>query len=145
MPLWTNADHLLARYSIADNQETDPNQFPALKYQSLGSRAQNLAFSETHMFGSRWLNEARASYYRDYFLFSAILGGTDFLTPAGITGYETTQVTPSFPYITLSGYSAFNGSGSGDFPKSNRIRTWQYADTVSYTAGKHEVRFGGQM
>ena len=141
----TSADHLLARYSIADNQETDPNQFPALKFQSLGSRAQNLAFSETHMFGSRWLNEARASYYRDYFLFSSILGGTDFLTPAGITGYETTQVTPSFPYITMSGYSAFNGSGSGDFPKSNRIRTWQYADTVSYTAGKHEVRFGGQM
>ena len=58
---------------------------------------------------------------------------------AGITGYEQTQVTPSFPYITMSGYSAFNGSGSGNFPKSNRIRTWQYADTVSYTSGKHEV------
>jgi hypothetical protein len=141
----TGADHLLGRYSIADNQETDPNQFPALKFQSLGSRAQNLAFSETHLFGNHWLNEARASYYRDYFLFSAILGGTDFIGPAGITGYQTTQVTPSFPYITLSGYSAFNGSGSGDFPKSNRIRTWEYADTGSYTNGKHEVRFGGQM
>ena len=141
----TGADHLMGRYSIADNQETDPNQFPALKSQALHSRAQNLAFSETHLFGTKWLNEARASYYRDYFLFSAILPGTNFVQQAGITGYEQTQVTPSFPYITMSGYSAFNGSGSGNFPKSNRIRTWQYADTVSYTNGKHEVRFGGQM
>jgi hypothetical protein len=141
----TNADHLMGRYSIADNQETDPNQFPDLKFQSLHSRAQNLAFSETHTFGAHWLNEARAGYYRDYFLFSAILAGTDYLSEAGITGYELTQVTPSFPYITMSGYSAFNGSGSGNFPKSNRIRTWQYADTVSYTNGKNEVRFGAQM
>jgi hypothetical protein len=141
----TGADHLMGRYSIADNQEVDPNQFPALKTQSLHSRAQNLAFSETHTFGAHWLNEARAGYYRDYFLFSAILGGTNYLSQAGITGYELTQVTPSFPYITMSGYSAFNGSGSGNFPKSNRIRTWQYADTVSYTSGKNEVRMGAQM
>ena len=74
----TGTDHLMGRYSIADNQEADPNQFPALKTQSLHSRAQNLAFSETHTFGAHWLNEARAGYYRDYFLFSAILGGTNY-------------------------------------------------------------------
>lgn len=141
----TSKDHLLARYSIADNEETDPNQFPALKFQSLGSRAQNLAFSETHTFGSHWLNEARASYYRDYFLFSPILAGTNYTQEAGITGFEETEQSPSFPYISLSGYSSFNGSGNGDFPKSNRIRTWQYADTLSYTNGRHEIRMGGQM
>ncbi|HEV2273174.1 MAG TPA: carboxypeptidase regulatory-like domain-containing protein [Acidobacteriaceae bacterium] len=141
----TGSDHLMGRYSIADNQETDPNPFPALKLQALHSRAQNIAFSETHLFGNRWLNEARASYYRDYFLFGAILQGTNYLQQAGITGYEQTQITPSFPYITMSGYTAFTGSGSGNFPKSNRIRTWEYADTVSYENGKHEVRLGGQM
>ena len=141
----TAADQLSARYSIADNQETDPNAFPALKSESLSSRAQNFAFSETHLFSSKWLNEGRASYYRDYFLFGGILEGTNYVGQAGITGYEQTQVTPSFPYITLSGYTAFNGSGNGDFPKANRIRTWEYADTASYTSGKHEVSFGAQM
>lgn len=139
------SDHLLGRYSIANNQETDPNQFPALKTQSLYSRAQNLAFSETHLFGSHWLNEARASYYRDYFLFSAILAGTDFDTQAGIQGYSVVDQRPSFPYITLSGYSAFNGSGNGNNPKSNRIRTWEYTDNLNYTKGKHDIKFGGQM
>jgi hypothetical protein len=140
-----STDHLLARYSIADNQETDPNQYPALKTQSLYSRAQNLAFSESHLINSRWLNEARASYYRDYFLFSAILAGTNFDQQAGIQGYDVVDQSPSFPYITLSGYSAFNGSGNGNNPKSNRIRTWQYADTLSYTKGKHQLSIGGQM
>lgn len=141
----TSSDHLFGRYSIADNQETDPNQFPALKTQSLGSRAQNLAFGETHSFGSHWLNQAMASYYRDYFLFSPILAGTNYTAGAGITGFEETEKSPSFPYISLSGYSSFNGSGNGDFPKSNRIRTWEYSDTVGYTAGKHDISFGGQM
>ncbi|HEV2484078.1 MAG TPA: TonB-dependent receptor [Terracidiphilus sp.] len=141
----TKTDHMFARYSIANNQETDPNQFPALKFQSLESRAQNVAFSETHLFGNHWLNEASASYYRDYFLFSAILAGTNYTLNAGITGYQAVEASPSFPYITLAGYSAFNGSGNGDNPKSNRIRTWQYADTVNYTSGKHDIKFGGQM
>ena len=141
----SNTDHLLGRYSIANNQETDPNQFPALKTQSLASRAQNAAFSESHVFNARWINEARASYYRDYFLFSQILPGTNFDDEAGIQGYDVVDQSPSFPYITLSGYSAFNGSGNGNNPKSNRIRTWEYADTLSYTKGKHELSIGGQM
>lgn len=141
----TANDQLMGRYSIANNQETDPNQFPALKTQSLGSRAQNLAFSETHTFGPHWLNELTASYYRDYFLFSPILAGTNYTAGAGITGFEETEKSPSFPYISLSGYSSFNGSGNGDFPKSNRIRTWEYADTASYTRGKHDISFGAQM
>jgi hypothetical protein len=138
-------DHLFGRYSIVDNSEQDPNQFPALKYQDLSSRAQNIALGETHIFNEHWLNELRIGYYRDYFLFSGILMGTDFETAAGVTGYEQTQINPSFPYLTLSGYSSFNGSYSGNFPKSNRVQTRQYADTVSYNKGKHEVRFGFQM
>jgi hypothetical protein len=87
----------------------------------------------------------RYGYYRDYFLFSGILTGTDYDTNAGILGYQQEEVEPSFPWITMSGYSSFNGSYDGNFPKQNRIQTWQYADTVSYTKGKHNVKFGGQM
>lgn len=141
----SSTDNLMGRYSVADNQEQDPNQFPALGFQSLHSRAQSVAFSETHTLGNYWLNEARAGYYRDYFLFGGILTGTDFNAAAGITGYEQTQIQPSFPYITMSGYSAFNGSYSGNFPKQNRIQTWQYADSLNYSHGKHNVKFGLQL
>jgi hypothetical protein len=141
----TAKDQLMGRYSVADNLEQDPNQFPKLGFQNLHSRAQNVAVSETHIINDHWLNEVRAGYYRDFFLFSGILSGTNFDSEAGITGYEQTQITPSFPWITMSGYSSFNGSFSGNFPKQNRIQTWQYADTLSYSKGKHEIKLGGQL
>lgn len=138
-------DHLMGRYSITDNDEIDPNQFPALARQSLHSRAQNIALTEAHTFGAKFLNEARFGLYKDIFLFGAVLPGTNFIGEAGITGFEQTQISPSFPYITLSGYSAFNGSGQNNLPKSNRIRTWQYGDTVSYNTGQHEIQIGAQL
>lgn len=141
----TQADHLMGRYSIADNQEADPNQYPALGVQPLHSRAQNAALTWTHLFGPRFLNEARFGYYRDYFLFGAVLPGTNYDQEAGITGFEQTQLSPSFPLITLSGFSGFNGSGSNSLPKANRIRTWEYSEALTYTTGKHNIKFGGQL
>ena len=141
----TSRDHLMGRYSITDNDEVDPNQFPTLGLQPLHSRAQNIAVTESHVLGAKFLNEAKFGLYKDIFLFGAVLPGTNYLAQAGITGFEQTQLQPSFPYITLSGYSAFNGSGQNNLPKSNRIRTWQYDDTVTYTSGQHEVQAGVQF
>lgn len=141
----TNADHLMSRYSVSDNQESDPNQYFTLGIQSLHSRAQNLAITETHVFNPHWINELRLGYYRDYFLFGAVLPGTNFLQQAGITGFEQTQLDPSFPLVNVTGYTGFSGSGSNSLPKANRIRTWQYTDSVSYSNGKHEMKFGAQL
>jgi hypothetical protein len=138
----TQRDHLVGRYSITDNDEEDPNQFKSLGVQALHSRAQNIALTETHTFGAKWLNEAKVALYKDIFLFGPVLAGTNYLANAGITGFEQTQLQPSFPYITITGGASFNGSGNGSLPKSNRIRTWQYGDTVTYSGGKHEVIMG---
>lgn len=138
----TAHDHLMGRYSIADNDEEDPNQYPALGVQALHSRAQNIALTEAHTFGAKWLNEAKFGLYKDIFLFGPVLAGTNYVAKAGITGFEQTQLQPSFPYITITGGASFNGSGNGSLPKSNRIRTWQYNDTVTYSSGKHEVVMG---
>ena len=141
----TEKDSLMARYSIQDNQEGDPNQYPALGIQDLHSRAQSAALTWTRVSTGRWLNELRFGYYRDYFLFGAVLPGTNFDQQAGITGYEQTQLSPSFPLINITGYTGFSGSGSNNLPKSNRIRTFQYADAVSYSTGRHELKFGAQL
>ncbi len=45
------------------------------------------------------------------------------------------------PQVGISNYTAFNGQ-SGNYPKQNRIRSWQYVARSTYTSGKHEVRFG---
>ena len=141
----TEKDHLMGRYSIQDNVEMDPNQYPTLGIQNLHSRAQNVAFTWTRVFSPKLLNELRFGYYRDYFLFGAVLPGTNFDQQAGITGYEQTDLSPSFPLINLTGYTGFSGSGSNNLPKSNRIRTYEYADAITYNLGKHELKFGAQL
>jgi hypothetical protein len=141
----TDKDNLMGRYSIQDNLERDPNQYPALGIQDLHSRAQSVALTWTRVISAKWLNELRLGYYRDYFLFGAVLPGTNFDQMAGITGYEQTQLTPSFPSISFSGFTGFSGSGSNNLPKSNRIRTFQYADAASYSTGKHDMKFGAQL
>jgi hypothetical protein len=141
----TGKDHLMARYSIADNSESDPNPFPAIGQFALHSRGQSFVVGLTHIFNQHWLNEARASYYRSYFLFGTALPNTDIDGMAGIQGFETTSAIKSFPQINISGYAAYTGSPSDQRPKQNRIRDWQYHDGISYTHGKHAIKFGFEL
>jgi hypothetical protein len=141
----TEKDRLMARYSIADNSEADPNPFPAIGQFALHSRGQSAVISETHIFNPHWLNEARVAYYRSYFLFGTALPGTDIDKLAGIQGFDTTSSIRSFPQVNISGYSPFVGSPSDQRPKQNRIRDWQYHDGISYTNGKHDIKFGFEL
>lgn len=138
-------DHLMGRYSISNNRETDPNAFPGLGGFPLRSRGQNLVLRETHIFSPKWLTETQFSYYRSVFFFTSSLQGQDFNTPAGIQGVEGLS-PPQYlglPTLTISNYTGFNGqSGSSSYPKQNKIRSWQYVERATFSSGKHEVRFG---
>ncbi len=138
----TTKSHLMGRYSLVDNREQDPNPFPKLGAFPLRSRAQSVALALTHVFNSHWINEARFGYYRSIFLFGQALAGTNFTQDAGIKGFEEVNILPSFPLINIDGFAQFRGSGFDNRPKSNRIRTWQYADNLSYSAGKHGMKMG---
>ena len=137
--------NLMGRYSINDNNENDPNPFPTLGAFPLHSRSQNASMSLTHVFSPHWVNDTRVSYYRSIFLFGATLEGTNFNQQAGVQGFNDTTSIYSFPQITLTGYATFTGSPSDQRPKSNRIRNWQYADNVSWSTGKHSIKFGAEL
>jgi len=141
----TSATQISGRYSINNNDEDDPNQYTTLGTFPLHSRAQNATISLTHIFSPSWINEARASYYRSYFYFGGTLQGTNFNQQAGVKGFDDTTSIYSFPQITVTGYSTFTGSPSDQRPKQNRMRNWQYADSVSYSSGKHNVRIGAEL
>lgn len=144
----TAKDRLMGRYSIVNNTETLPDQFPALGLLDDHSRGQDLALALTHVFNPHWLNEARFGYYRMIFLFLPPLGGTNFSIPSGSDpgygGFEL-QGFNGFPQINISGYTGFDGAPSNNLPKSNHIRTFEYADAVSYFNGKHNMKFGMQL
>jgi hypothetical protein len=136
---------IMARYSINNNDESDPNPFTTLGTFPLFSRGQNATTSLTHVFSPRWVMDARMSYYRSYFLFGPTLGGTNFNQQAGVKGFDDTTSIYSFPEITLTGYATFNGSPFDQRPKSNRHKNWQYATNMSYSSGRHSIKFGAEL
>lgn len=141
---WTQADHLMGRYSISDNHETDPNAFVPMGSFPLKSRGQDPEIRWTHTFNPSWINEAQMSYYRSYFFFSTSFQGQNINDEAGIQGLDGLAPTQyvGFPGITISGYSNYTGASTNSYPKSNRLRSWQYVDRITHVAGKHDMRFG---
>ena len=140
------SDLVMARYSIADNREFNPNPFPALNGTDLHSQAQNTTLRWTHIFTPKLLNVAQGSYYNSPFLFGPVLAGFDLQSQAGVLGFNDPLITPvkSFPNINLSGYQGFQGSPSDQRPKSIIIHTWQFSDSMTYNLGRHELKFGAE-
>jgi hypothetical protein len=142
---YRTADHLMGRYSIADNREKDPNPYPAMGSFPLRSRAQNAQIRWTHVFNAKWINEAQVSYYRSLINFNTSLAGQNINSEAGIQGFDdlgTPQDYYNFPSISISNYSNFTGGSSGNVPKHNKLRSVQYRDNVTYVSGKHQIVFG---
>jgi hypothetical protein len=143
----TTSDHIMGRYTIANNQETDPNPYPAMGQFPLESRGQNVVVNWTHIFSPKWLNSAQVSYYRSLFTFTSSFQGQDINGQAGISGFEDLADTADkgFPTISISNYSTFTGASNSQYPKQNRIRSPQYADRVSYSSGKHDISAGFEL
>ena len=136
-------DRLMGRYSITNNRETDPNRFPLLGGFPLRSRGQNVVLRETHIFSPKWLAEAQFSYYRSVFFFNSSVAGQNLNAAAGIRGLEglSPDQYQGAPQLNITNYAPFDGQGA-NYPKQNKIRSWQYLVRGTYTSGKHEVRFG---
>jgi hypothetical protein len=140
-----STDQLVGRYSIADNRETDPNPYPAMGSFPLRSRAQNAQIRWTHVFNSKWLNEAQVSYYRSLIDFDTSLAGQNINDQAGIQGFDDLNTPASeynFPSISIANYSSYTGGSAGNVPKHNKLRSVQYRDNVTYVSGKNQIRFG---
>lgn len=120
------SDNLTGRY--IENRSNQTNVVSTLGFGNRFSGAQvlkdkNLAISETHVFNSNVLNEFRFSYIR-----------RDLDFP------ENDTVTPT---TTIGGLVVFGGANN--FPQSRITDNFQFADTVTYTAGRHTFKFGADI
>ncbi len=143
----TQNDRLMGRYSVGNNIEADPNPYPAMGDFPLRSRGQDVLIRETHIFSPKWINEAQASYYRSFFFFTSSLMGQNINDDAGVIGLD--GLAPAgyvgAPTLTVTSYSTFDGQSGNSYPKSNKIRSYQYLDRVSYVSGKHNLRLGYEL
>ncbi len=133
-------------YFFGNNTGT-VEDFPELqsKWRSdIHTRAQVVGGSWAWTPSPRWVNEARFGYNR---LYQPTLPG-DLATPASSYGLDTGVSGPftgGLPRIGFGGYF-FPGLGGFKWPKfQGPDSITQFIDHVSYTAGKHALKFGGEL
>ena len=133
-------------YFFGNNSGT-VEDFPELQQKWLSkihTRAQVVGGSWIWTPSARWVNEARVGYNR---LYQPTLPG-DLNTPASAYGLNTGvsgPLTGGLPRIGFGGYF-FPGLGGFKWPKfQGPDSITQFVDHVSYTAGKHALKFGGEL
>lgn len=131
---WTvRMDHKLTEkdnltFRMIYNQSSSSNVTSNLNFGNLFSADQflkdtNVSISESHVFNSSLINEFRFSYIRR---------NLDFP--------ENDTRTPS---TTIGGLVAFGGLNN--FPQSRVSDFFQFSDTMTYTVGNHNLKFGGDI
>ena len=142
----TDHHSISGMYFFGNNSGT-VEDFPELQQKWLSdihTRAQVIGGSWIFTPTARWVNEARAGYNR---LYQPTLPG-DLNTPASTYGLDTGVSGPftgGLPRIGFGGYF-FPGLGGFKWPKfQGPDSITQVVDHVSYTAGKHALKFGGEL
>jgi hypothetical protein len=138
--------HLSGMYFFGNNSGT-VEDFPELQSRwrsKIHTRAQVVGGSWIFTPSARWVNEARFGYNR---LYQPTLPG-DINTPASSYGLNTGVSGPfsgGLPRIGFAGFF-FPGLGGFKWPKfQGPDSITQFIDHVSYTAGKHALKFGGEV
>jgi outer membrane receptor protein involved in Fe transport len=121
-----STDNFTVRYSL--NDRLDDNAISNLGFGDRFAGFQdlvdtNLAASNAHTFSSNKLNEFR---------FSLVRRNLDF-----------PENDPLSPSVTITGL--FNIGGATNFPQSRITDAYQFSDTVTWSAAKHNVKFGADV
>jgi len=137
---------LSGNYFFGNNSGT-VEDFPELQNRwrsQIHTRAQVVGGNWIYTPSANWVNEFRAGYNR---LYQPTLPG-DLNTPASAYGLDTGVSGPftgGLPRIGFGGYF-FPGLGGFKWPKfQGPDSITQFVDHVSYTKGKHAIKFGGDV
>jgi carboxypeptidase family protein len=142
-----NDRHSISGTYFFGNNSGTVEDFPELQQKWLSNihtRAQVVGGSWIWTPSARWVNEARFGYSR---LYQPTFPG-DLNTPASAYGLNTGVSGPftgGLPRIGFGGYF-FPGLGGFKWPKfQGPDSITQFVDHLSYTAGKHALKFGGEL
>ncbi|MBI2834235.1 MAG: carboxypeptidase regulatory-like domain-containing protein [Acidobacteria bacterium] len=139
---------IMARYSLSDRDFFEPFSGPGFAaVPGFGShvprRAQNVMVGERRSLSPTLFNEARLGYTR---LSGGVFpenGGTSLNRQVGLPELATNSRDWGLSLITISGFSPLGHEYNN--PQASTIRQIQFADTLTWTRGRHLVKFGADM
>ncbi len=140
----SDRNSLTGRYFFGDSLQTE-RDVPVLAAQWLSTsqlRAQVLGVNWTMVPNPRWTNEAKFGFNR----FWQIITVADANVPPTTYGINTGVTDPvnfGMPEIAVDGFTSLGGNHAWPL-QTVPNQTFQFADNVSWTRGRHTIRFGGE-
>jgi len=139
-------DLLTGRYYFGDSDQSFPlglgggTTVPGYN-STTPTRVQVISLSYTHVLSPKMVLEARGGWVRFAEGFFPQDGNFDPNSIGMNTGVTGRPIDYGLPQIAFSdGTSGLGGSGS--FPRQRYDSNWQYFTNLSYTSGKHNIKFG---
>jgi hypothetical protein len=123
----SDRDNLRGRFILNRSGGLDTNGYPSLFYTTVPNNSYVVTLSEYHNFTPNLVNELRLGYNR-----------TNSFTPAPAPAFPGLDV---FPNITLYDLGV-NIGPDPNAPQGGIQNTYELTDNVSFTRGKHTLRFG---
>ena len=135
------SDTISARYLLRDNSGTSPYAGSDLGTfgTNTASRPMLAGISETHVFTPSMVNEARVGFTRYAERDQASDAGLDINAQLGLPGPNNVSQTGS-PRFTILNLAALGDSTNQ--PLSLTTNTWEAAEALSRSKGRHTVKFG---
>jgi hypothetical protein len=144
----TQKNHLIGTYSFSNSNNPAVGVFPGwIGGGTAGINHNDQAtISDVHIFTPSLVNEARVGYLYNNSTQTGV--GTQGASTATSIGLAMFPVTPQgFPSISMNYSGATNGTAEfttfgGGSPEFNDLQTEQLSDNVSWTHGRHSVKWG---
>ena len=135
----TDRDLIFARVSWRRMPLTVPGIYPLYREQL--RRGQSTVLAWNHTISPAAFNEFRfgTTYHRNFY--TADVLGTDLLQQFGIVGVPTTGVKTG-PHFNITGVTPWNPDAQSNNYQDNPQTTLQWIDNVSWTNGRHFMKFG---
>lgn len=153
---FTSNDRLsvVFHYNSGDNLVTDPfhggtvvaGGGDADQANNQTNSDQEYSITETHLFNTRFINEARLGFTRYNLAQFSLLDGHDYSTQYGMANIAVPgfPATDAYPYIYLG--AGYLTGGSTYKPLFFKDRNWQFADDLTLSGiGKHQFKFGADF
>ena len=145
----TSSNRFFVRYSFQKTHRLQPATLP---HGDAGAtfgagdgniKGQSLAFNDTQMLSSNWLNEFRFGWSSIKFLMTPIDFGTNPAQAVGLPGINLNSVTSA---MTQLGFQNIRNLGANsNQPLITNQNDFQIFDSVTRSTGRHTMKFGGSL
>src|SRR6202140_4334053 len=143
----TEKDRFFAHYAIATPNATNPSNFPNVDGGAgsgtsapLNNKVQSVAADWSHIFNPALLNDVRVGFNRFKDATLPLDFGSNAGNTAGIPNANHGGNSSGLTKINISGYQQLGDSLW--VPETIAENVYQLGDTLSWTHGKHSLKFG---